>query len=302
MLRQAVFDRIRLSNLEQNLGLYGIHLYCNGEEAAFQFRSDDRVNLHSASKTFLSVAVGICLDERRLALSDRALSYFPEFAEDASAGSEKITLRDLLHMSSGKENFWFSVPLEQSSDWARQFWADQMKSKPGTHFYYSNACTYILGRVVEKVTGKNVRDFLVPLLFEPLKIFNPQWNRCPLGHPLCATGLQLTTGELARLGRLLLQKGSWEGKQIVSEEYVEQLQLDCIGTESGSGEPENSQGYGYQVWRCVYPGAYRLDGKYGQYSIIVPDKNAVVTVTAHNEKNCGDIIRAVFRDVVEENS
>ena len=150
MLRQAVFDRIRLSNLEQNLGLYGIHLYCNGEEAAFQFRSDDRVNLHSASKTFLSVAVGICLDERRLALSDRALSYFPEFAEDASAGSEKITLRDLLHMSSGKENFWFSVPLEQSSDWARQFWADQMKSKPGTHFYYSNACTYILGRVVEK--------------------------------------------------------------------------------------------------------------------------------------------------------
>ena len=73
MLRQAVFDRIRLSNLEQNLGLYGIHLYCNGEEAAFQFRSDDRVNLHSASKTFLSVAVGICLDERRLALSDRAL-------------------------------------------------------------------------------------------------------------------------------------------------------------------------------------------------------------------------------------
>ena len=201
MLRQAVFDRIRLSNLEQNLGLYGIHLYCNGEEAAFQFRSDDRVNLHSASKTFLSVAVGICLDERRLALSDRALSYFPEFAEDASAGSEKITLRDLLHMSSGKENFWFSVPLEQSSDWARQFWADQMKSKPGTHFYYSNACTYILGRVVEKVTGKNVRDFLVPLLFEPLKIFNPQWNRCPLGHPLCATGLQLTTGELARLGR-----------------------------------------------------------------------------------------------------
>ena len=90
MLRQAVFDRIRLSNLEQNLGLYGIHLYCNGEEAAFQFRSDDRVNLHSASKTFLSVAVGICLDERRLALSDRALSYFPEFAEDASAGSEKF--------------------------------------------------------------------------------------------------------------------------------------------------------------------------------------------------------------------
>ena len=98
MLRQAVFDRICLSNLEQNLGLYGIHLYCNGEEAAFQFRSDDRVNLHSASKTFLSVAVGICLDERRLALSDRALSYFPEFAEDASAGSEKITLRDLLHI------------------------------------------------------------------------------------------------------------------------------------------------------------------------------------------------------------
>ena len=103
MLRQAVFDRIRLSNLEQNLGLYGIHLYCNGEEAAFQFRSDDRVNLHSASKTFLSVAVGICLDERRLALSDRALSYFPEFAEDASAGSEKITPVSYTHLKAKTE-------------------------------------------------------------------------------------------------------------------------------------------------------------------------------------------------------
>lgn len=300
MLKQSVFDRVRLSNLEQNLGLYGIHLYYNGEEIAFQFRSDDRVNLHSASKTFLSVAVGICLDEKRLSLSDKALDYFPEFAEYASMGSEKITLRDLLHMSSGKENFWFSVPLEQNTDWARLFWEDPMKSEPGTKFYYSNACSYMLGRVVEKVTGKNVRNFLMPLLFEPLEIFNPQWNCCPLGHPLCATGLQLTTSELAKMGRLLLQKGSWNGRQIVSEEYVERMQFDCIATKDCFEEPENAQGYGYQVWRCVRPGAYRLDGKYGQYSIVVPDKNAVVTVTAHNEKSYNDIIHSAFRDIVEE--
>lgn len=300
MLKQSVFDRIRLSNLERHLGLYGIHLYHDGEEARFQFQSEERLNLHSASKTFLSVAVGICLDEKKLSLSDSALSYFPEFQECASAGSEKITLRDLLHMSSGKENFWFSVTEKQYADWAGLFWKDPMKSEPGTKFCYSNACTYLLGRVVEKVTGKNVRDFLMPLLFGPLEIFNPQWNCCPMGHPLCATGLQLTTGELAKMGRLLLQKGNWEGRQIVSEAYVEQLQFDCISTKECFEEPENAQGYGYQVWRCAYPGAYRLDGKYGQYSIVVPDKNAVVTITAHNEKNCGDIIRAAFRDVIEE--
>lgn len=300
MLKQSVFDRIRLSNLERHLGLYGIHLYHDGEEAWFQFQSEERLNLHSASKTFLSVAVGICVDEKKLSLSDSALSYFPEFQECASAGSEKITLRDLLHMSSGKENFWFSVTEKQYADWAGLFWKDPMKSEPGTKFYYSNACTYLLGRIVEKVTGKNVRDFLMPLLFGPLEIFNPQWNCCPMGHPLCATGLQLTTGELAKMGRLLLQKGNWEGRQIVSEAYVEQLQFDCISTKERFEEPENAQGYGYQVWRCAYPGAYRLDGKYGQYSIVVPDKNAVVTITAHNEKNCGDIIRTAFRDVIEE--
>ena len=173
MLKQSVFDRIRLSNLERHLGLYGIHLYHDGEEAWFQFQSEERLNLHSASKTFLSVAVGICVDEKKLSLSDSALSYFPEFQECASAGSEKITLRDLLHMSSGKENFWFSVTEKQYADWAGLFWKDPMKSEPGTKFYYSNACTYLLGRIVEKVTGKNVRDFLMPLLFGPLEIFNP---------------------------------------------------------------------------------------------------------------------------------
>lgn len=300
MLKQSIFDRLRLSNLEQGLGLYGVHLYHHGEEVLFQFRREERVNLYSASKTFLSVAVGICLDEKRLSLSDCALSYFPEFEGRASAGSERITLRDLLHMSSGKEKFWFSVSEEQDTDWAGLFWEDPMKSEPGSKFYYSNACTYLLGRVVEKVAGENPRDFLIPLLFEPLGIFNPQWNRCPLGHPLCATGLQLTTNELAKMGRLLLQKGNWKGRQIVSEDYVEQLQFDCISTKGCSEEPENAQGYGYQVWRCVYPGAYRLDGKYGQYSIVVPDKDAVVTVTSHNEKNCGDIIRALFRDVIQE--
>ena len=131
MLRQAVFDRIRLSNLEQNLGLYGIHLYCNGEEAAFQFRSDDRVNLHSASKTFLSVAVGICLDERLAA--EPSLIYFRNL-RGTLPPAVKITLGISCTCPPGKRKIFSFSTMNKNSVSTGSFGQMQMKNKPGTHF------------------------------------------------------------------------------------------------------------------------------------------------------------------------
>lgn len=301
----SILNRFRLSVAEQNLNVYGIRVEtADGESVSHRWRSDDQVNLYSGSKTFTSLAVGLCVDDGTLKLTDRVLDFFPEYREIAAPGSEKITLRDLLHMSSGKLQFWFGEPdrnalEEKPEDWAERFFRVPVTKEPGTHFFYSNACSYMLGRVIEKISGKTLRGFLLPRLFLPLGIHNPQWNTCTGGHTLGATGLQLTTAEYARLGKLLLHGGVWDGTRIVSESYLQSAANDTVPCDGpGNEEPECKAGYGYQLWRCAHPGAYRADGMYGQFCIVVPDKRAVITVTAHEEKAPYGIVRAVFQDIV----
>lgn len=299
-MNSSLFDQFRLSVLEKNLGVYGINVYQKGKGSlSHRFRSDDRVCIYSVSKTFTSVAVGICLDEGRFKLEDKVISFFPEYEAIASAGSEQITLKNLLHMSSGKEVFMFSVPVDEhkDTDWVELFFRDPVISKPGEKFLYANSCTYMLGRVVEKVSGQILREFLMSKVFDPFGIYNPQWETCPMGHTLCASGLYLTTNEMANIGKLLLHKGEMNGKRIVSENYVNSMYEDIIST-GAAGDEEGIQGYGYQIWRSKYPGAYRADGLYGQFSIVIPDKEAVVTVTAHNEVNAYEIVRSAYRDIV----
>lgn len=299
---KSLLNQFRLTAHEKQLGIYGIKVENNsGESISHRWRSDDFVCLYSGSKTFTSIALGICIDEGRCTLDDKVLDFFPEYQDIASFGSEKISIRDLLHMASGKLAFWFGeLDSElETTDWAELFFKVPVTKEPGTFFCYSNACTYMVGRIIEKLSGQNVRDFLVPRLFTPLGIFNPQWHMCPQGHTMAATGLFLTTDQFSRLGKLLLNKGMYEGKQIVSESYVKQATLDMLDIKyNAPGDLESSSGYGYQLWKCSYADAYRADGMYGQFCIVIPSKELIVTITAHNERNANDIIRAVFEDIV----
>lgn len=305
MLNGSLFNRFRETVAQQQLGVYGVHVYQEGRgTVAHRWRSDDRTCLYSASKTFAALAVGICQEEGRLSIEDKALDFFPQYRDIASAGSEDITLRDLLHMCSGKLFSMFDVPWDspvlRQTDWAELFFRLHVTAKPGTHFWYSNPSTYLLGRVVECVTGQNLRDYAKPRLFDKLNIFNPQWHTCPQGHTLSYSGLYLTTEELSRLGRLLLDGGVYEGKQVVNAAFVQALHEDIVDSNPDNGsDPEGAVGYGYQVWRCRREGSYRADGSYGQYSIVVPDKRAVVTITGHRNSLWLDTVRAAFSDIVE---
>ena len=302
MLTTSLFDQFRLTCLERGLGVYGVHVYQQGEgEIQHRFRADDRVHLWSASKTFTSLAIGICQGEGRLALTDKVLDFFPEWVGVAASGSEAIRLVDLLHMCGGKDFPMFEETDEHtinSTDWAELFFRGRVVTTPGSHFFYANADTYMLGRVVEKVSGQILRDYLVPRLFDPLDILNPWWNTCPTGHSLGAFGLQLTTRELARMGRLMLDAGECDGRQLVPADYCEAMHTDVVPQQRHFDDDEADAGYGYQVWLNTTPGTWRADGMYGQFSIVLPDQRAVVTTTAHNEKGANDIIRAVFADIV----
>lgn len=292
----SLLTDFRLSVLEKNLGVYGIHVYQDGKTLAeHRFRSDDKVNLYSASKTFASVGVGIAEDEGLFKLSDSVLDFFPEFKDVASPGTEKMTIEHLLQMSSGHMFDGFS--LYKSDDVAELFFGMEMKATAGSSFFYENLCTYMLGRVVEKASGQVMLSYLKPRLFAKLGISNPQWHTCPNGHTLCATSLYLTTEELSRIGITLLHHGVYQDREIVSADYVRRMHSQVVDTSSQEDE-EATGGYGYQVWKCTPPNSYRADGMYGQMSVVLMDYNSVITVTAHNETNHMDILRAVWQDIL----
>ncbi len=299
----TIFDGFIKANRENDLGVYGIHLYREGKQSVeHRFRSNERVHLFSGSKAFASVAVGIAADEKLFALRDKVLDFFPEYRSIAQPGSEAITITDLLQMRAGHNGSLFST-LEESHerrlDWAELYFSTPMDYPAGEVFFYDNGNTYMLSRIIEKVSGNTLRDYLMPRLFAPLDIFNPQWHTCPQGHSLGAVGLFLNTEEFSRLGILLLNEGSWGDKQLVSRQYITQVQTDTIPVR-GFPDSETQQGYGYQLWRCTLPNTVRADGKYGQYSIALKDCRSVVTVTAHNERCAFDILRAVWSTIVPE--
>lgn len=299
---KSILNQFRMTVAEKKLGLYGIKIEKrNGESINHYWRADEAVCLYSAAKTFTSLAIGLCIEDVQLTVKDKVIDFFPEYKGIASKGSEKITVLDLLRMTSGKEEFWFGQDEQtmMAADWAELFFKVPVTQKIGSYFYYSNACTYMLGRIAEKITGKTVRDFLMPRLFVPLEIFNPQWHTCPGGHTIAASGLYLKLDEFSRLGMMLLNGGVYKGKRVINEEYIRQMIHDTIDSKRvDPANPENASGYGYQLWRCGMDGAYRADGKYGQLCVVIPSKETVITVTAHEEKSKPDILRAVFEDIV----
>ncbi len=291
-----IINNIRMLQSERNIHSFGVVVHQNGKDREYRFYADDRECIYSGSKTFTSMAVGIAQAEGLLSIQDKLLDYFPEFKDKASEGSENIKLVDLLHMSSGKGETYAGRsaamnrdPKLQQVDWLEYFLASPMKYSPGANFHYDNLCTYSLGRVIEKVSGSKLRDYLMPRLFIPMEIYNPMWGECPGGHTLSATQLYLTTSEFHKLGVLMLNGGMYNGIRLVNEEYINIAATDTVKTWGDR--------YGYQLWRCGDTEAYRADGLYGQYSIVFPDKQTVVTLTGHNEGDGGAVIQSILDSV-----
>ena len=194
-----------------------------------------------------------------------------------------MRLSDLLRMSTGHQT---EPPRKPTEPWAKTFLAQPVPFKPGTHFLYNTSATYMLSAAVQKATGQTVLDYLKPRLFDPLGIENPTWEASPQGISAGGYGLSIRTEDIAKFGQLYLQKGKWEGKQLVPEAWVEAA--TARQTSNGSNPKSDwDQGYGYQFWRCRH-GAYRGDGAFGQYCIVLPEQDAVIAITA----GCGTCRRS----------
>ena len=233
-------------------------------------------SLYSLSKSFTSTAVGLAISEGKLSLDDEVLKFFPEDAPPKPSNNLKaMRVSDLLRMSTGHQS---EPPRTPDQPWTKTFLAHPVPFKPGTHFLYNTSATYMLSAIVQKVTGMTVLDYLRPRLFEPLGIERPTWETSPQGITAGGFGLSIRTEDIARFGQLYLQRGKWQGKQLVPEAWIEAA--TARQTSNGSNPKSDwDQGYGYQFWRCRH-GAYRGDGAFGQYCVVLPEQDAVIVITS----------------------
>ncbi len=232
--------------------------------------------LYSLSKSFCSTAVGLAVADGKLGIDDPVLKFFPDEAPaEPSKNLKAMRVRDLLTMSTGHQTEPKFTPDEP---WVKTFLAHPVEHKPGAHFLYNSPGTYMCSAIVQKLTGGTVLDYLRPRLFEPLGIEGAEWSTSPQGISAGGWGLFLKTEDIAKFGQLYLQKGQWNGKQLIPASWVEQATAKQV---SNGSDPTKDwdQGYGFQFWRCRH-GAFRGDGAFGQFCIVLPEQDAVVVITA----------------------
>lgn len=234
------------------------------------FKPEYGHTLFSCSKTYVAAAIGLAIDENRLALTDRVAILFPELLPDTiSPELARMNVRDLLIMGSGIKPDWGMR--NRHDDWRSVFLAKAVISEPGEKFQYDSMVTYMLSAIVQRVTGMTTLDYLKKKLFNEMHITEVGWEECPEGISTGGWGLHIQPESMAKFAQLLMDGGRWQGKQLISEAWVKEM---CSAHISSGRED-----YGYQTWICPYPTAFRADGALGQFAISIPAKQMVIIIT-----------------------
>lgn len=287
------FEVVNRANLELHSMMLVRHGHVVAEHWWKPFAPDKPHMLFSLSKSFTSTAVGLAIEDDLLSENDELLSFFPEYlTPEIEKNMADVQVRHLLSMSTGHvEDTMPYLHQADDGDWVKAFLDVPIQAVPGTHFLYNTGATYILSAILQRVTGQTLLNYLTPRLFEPLGIANPTWETCPRGVNTGGFGLSIRTEDIAKFGQLYLQKGVWQGKQIISEVWVNKATQAHIS----SGDQVDSdwtQGYGYQFWRCRH-NAYRGDGAFGQFCVVMPEQDAVVAITSGVQDTQG-VLNAVW--------
>ncbi|GHV03231.1 hypothetical protein FACS189485_05820 [Spirochaetia bacterium] len=263
--------------------LRGFVLLCHGKAVCRHFwapyHEDDPIWVYSLSKSFCSTAVGFAVQEGLLKLDDLVLSFFPEYASKVKDENCKMMkVQDLLTMRSGHE-VDPTGPMVGSPDWAEYFLTSSYKYKPGTHFVYNSGATYMLSAIVQKLTGLRVFEYLKPRLFAPLGFGECAWDASPQGINTGGWGFMVALEDIAKLGLLYLNKGKWNGQQILSPAWVEDASsVHADNSVTPGASADWVKGYGYQFWRSQH--GFRGDGAFGQYCLVLPEFDAVLALSS----------------------
>lgn len=271
--------------------------YYKGDELlllvdVYPYNDSDRIQVYSLSKAFTSIACGIASDMGILDINKPVNEIFPDkMPKNITARLKKTRLCDILAMKSGHACCVLDKCIA-SGDSIKTFFETEQVYEPDTKFVYSTAGTMVCGAAVTRASGLPLDEFLNKYLFAPLSIPKPQWDKTADGLCYGGVGLRVNSDDIAKLGRMLASKGVFEGKRIVTEEYLKTA-ASPLSIDSLNGTPDWVAGYGYQFWLNSF-GGYRGDGAFGQLCIVLPDKGESLTVLAE----CGNMQTEV--DIIKE--
>ena len=238
---------------------------------------------HSMCKSITGMAIGMLIEEGKLKLDENIYDIFSDHINAFSKIFRPvITVENLLTMTSGVT--FNESGIVSGNDWLGSFLNASVNGKPGTEFQYNSLNTYVLSAIVTKRTGETLTEYLTPRLFGPLGITKYYWETCPKGITKGGWGLFLCAEDMAKLGQLYLQRGKWNGQQLVSEYWIE------ISTARHLKTQNDTYGYGYQLWMEQRPGSFEYNGMLGQNVIIYPDMDMVLVTNAGNKEMFQDCI------------
>jgi CubicO group peptidase (beta-lactamase class C family) len=253
----------------------------------YPFAKETMHNTFSVTKSITATLIGIALDQGYIeSIEQPVLGFFPErTVANLDASKQAMTLEDLLTMQTGfdfiskpEDTLW--EMMLTSDDWV-QFTLDlPMQEDPGTFFAYCSPASHLLSAIIQQTTGMSTLDFASEYLFGPLGIADVGWPSDPQGITHGWSDLHLTPCDMAKIGYLYLNNGSWHGQQIVPTEWVTaatKAHVDFGNNRGYYGSQENNHGYGYQWW--IMPEYYSAVGHGGQYIIVSPDRDLVVVLT-----------------------
>lgn len=285
---QGIADYIKIVTGNTRMDIHSLMILRHGsvifEKAWAPYELTAPHMMFSASKSFTSTAVGIAWDEGLLDLHDPVRKYLgDEMGPEPCEHLKKLTLWHLLTMTAGHSEDPVYEMMITEKDWIRRYFDLPFGNDCGEIFLYDSGATYLLSCIITKITGQKLVDYLTPRLFEPLGIADVFWDESPDGYNLGGWGLYIDAEAMAKLGQLYLNKGVFNGKRVLSKEYIEMATAKQVETMPASAPKEalqfdNMHGYGFQFWRNRVEG-YRADGAYGQFIFVLPEKDAVIVTT-----------------------
>lgn len=271
--------------------------------AEHNFAPEERILLWSVSKTFTSMAIGIAQSEGLLNVEDKLSKYF-QVPEDEQW--QKVTLHHLLCMGTGQKTCALTTAYAAglpTPDIEALFFSSPVVYEPGSYFFYNNSATYMLSKLITLTAGVSLNEYLRPRLFDPLGIEDVEWDADGMGISYGCSGLHLNAHETSKFGQLLLNQGWWDGQSLIPKAYIEQAtrkQIDNSSFKEKFATTDHHSGYGYQIWLNPIPNSYRMDGMYGQYVVVLPEKDAVITLVSNEHQHMMAILQLAWDHLLQQ--
>ena len=298
-VRSAGIIRFLDEMKEKRLHLHKLMILRHGQliaKTSFAPWTNDKPHmLFSLTKSFTSTAVGFAVQDGLLRVTDHLVDFFPEYLPSEPCGNmKKITVKHLLTMNTGHRN----EPPMRGENWERGFMQSYVEFEPGTHFMYNTCGTYMLAAIVQKVTGRKLLDYLREKLMDPLGMSRDIWfDESPTGVAQGGHGLAVGIEDIAKLGQFYLQRGKWEGKQLLNEQWILDAQTPWSDNSHHTGTVDWRSGYGYQFWKCSPDDIFRGDGAFGQYCIIMPGRDMVIAINSGLD-NMGAVLTSIWENIL----